>query len=178
MWSWDTPGVCRKSHSATITSTWRQTSRYSSHLSLATQAALGLREGGYVSLASYFSSKVSLISDSVFLATLLCFMRCACRARSPFSPFNKGMTGDCGFGSDGALSRIVTPSSSLEQRSVSLIKAQRVGSSHVVNDLPTDLDELLWLESVLLLEAENRFGGAEPNADVWPDQGCTFVELS
>lgn len=66
------------------------------------------------------------------------------------------MTGDCGFGSDGAFSRIVAPSSSLEQRSVSLTKAQRVGSSHVVNDLPTELDKLLGLESVPLLEAENR----------------------
>jgi hypothetical protein len=61
---------------------------------------------------------------------------------------------------------VIAPSSSLEQRSVSLTKGQRVGSSHVVNDLPTHLDKLLWLESVLLLEAENRFGGAEPNVDV------------
>jgi len=60
---------------------------------------------------------------------------------------------------------------------VLLTKAQYIKSSYVINDLPIDLDKLLGLKNVLLLEAENCFSGAEPNTNVWPDKGYTFVKL-
>ena len=51
------------------------------------------------------------------------------------------------------------------------MRAQSAGSPHVMNDL-------LGLESVQLLGAVIDFGGAEPNANVWPDQSCAFFVSS
>lgn len=78
------------------------------------------------------------------------------------------MSSGCALGSGGALSTTPSP----EQISSSLIKAQRFGSSHDVDELPQAAEELLFPE------VRSRFGGPEPNVDVWSGLGLSFSSMS
>lgn len=122
------------------------------------------------------SSRFSLIPDRGFFDFLL-FGVVSRVGRDGFlcSAFKRGITGNSGFGGDGAVSRKGTSLSSLGQRSASLKGRECAWSAQVEKDV-LQVVPSLGLECVLF-GPDNNFGGPLPNVEVWQAQCCTFAGL-
>jgi hypothetical protein len=121
------------------------------------------------------SSRSSLILDRGF--AFLLFGVASRVGRNGFlcSVFKRGVTGNRGFGGDGAVSRKGTSWSLLAQRSASLKARECAWSAQVEKDV-FQVFLSLGLECELF-GLDNNFSRVLPNVEVWQAQCCTFAGL-